>query len=201
MGLYSRLRKAAHGGATALKKGWDSGRSKLDPAAAKKYNDRFKGAFKDLEKLMNKALTTAEGGITQGKKNLESATTQGKTNLQSATTQGKKNLQSATTTARSNLHGVTTAARTGVHTGVDQAKAFAHKATDTLKAGWDQARGKGPKETGGGGTGASQAAMGSSSETSEKSGKFGSKAQLGKGKRKKGNTGKDKLKVRRTGPQ
>jgi len=116
-------------------------------------------------------------------------------------TQLKKNVHSATTTARSNVHGVTTTARTGVHTGVDQARTLAHKGADVLKAGWDKLRDKPKEQTGGGGTGASQAAMGSGSETSEKSGKFGSKAQLGKGKRKKSNTGKDKLKVRRTGPQ
>lgn len=113
----------------------------------------------------------------------------------------RTNVHSATTTARSNAHGATTALRTGVHTGVDQARTLAHKGADTLKTGWDKLRNKPKEETGGGGTGASQAAMGSGSETSEKSGKFGSKAQLGEGKRKKSNTGKDKLKVRRTGPQ
>jgi hypothetical protein len=37
--------------------------------------------------------------------------------------------------------------------------------------------------------------MGSDTSVSEKSGKFGSKAQLAKGKRKRANTGKLKLRV------
>ena len=108
----------------------------------------------------------------------------------------KSNLQSATTTARSNVHGVTTAARTGVHTATDAARGLAHKGADTLKAGWDKARGKAPEETGGGGTGATQAAMGSETSVVEKgSGKMQA-GQLAKKKRQKGNTGKDKFKVK-----
>ena len=109
----------------------------------------------------------------------------------------KSNLQSATTTARSNVHGVTTAARTGVHTATDAGRVFLHKTADTVKAAWDQARGKGPKEeTGGGGTGATQSAMGSDTSVAEKGSKKMQSGQLAKKKRQKGNTGKGKFKVR-----
>jgi hypothetical protein len=150
-------------------------------AAMKQFSERLKNMKISFgkPKIVEKAQKAAAGGATQL----------------------KKNVHSATTTARSNVHGVTTAARTGVHTGVDQARTLAHKGADTLKAGWDKLRNKPKEETGGGGTGAKQSAMGSGSETSEKSGRFGSKGQLATTKRKKSNTGKDKLKVRRTGPQ
>ena len=108
----------------------------------------------------------------------------------------KSNLQSATTTARSSVHGVTTAARTGVHTGTDAARGLAHKAADTLKTTWDKARGKAPEETGGGGTGATQSAMGSDTSVAEKGSKKMQSGQLAKKKRQKGNTGKDKFKVK-----
>ena len=131
-------------------------------------------------------------------------------NLQKAvaggTTQLKKNLQSAASTTKSNIHGVTTAARTGLHEGTSAARAGVHAATsagraelhrgaDTLKAIWDQARGKGGKDEGGQ-AGGSKQAMGSGTEVSEKSGKYGSKGQLTTSKRKKGNRGKEGLKVR-----
>jgi hypothetical protein len=166
----------------------------------KKRLERMKISF-GKPKILEQAQKAAAGGATQLKKNVAGGATQLKKNVAGGSAQLKKNVHSATTTARSNVHGVTTAARTGVHTGVDQARTLAHKGADVLKAGWDKLRDKPKEQTGGGGTGASRVAMGSGSETSEKSGKFGSKAQLGKGKRKKSNTGKDKLKVRRTGPQ
>ena len=89
------------------------------------------------------------------------------------------------------MHGVTTAARTGVHTATDAGRVFLHKTANTVKAAWEQARGKGPKEeTGGGGTGATQSAMGSDTSVVEKgSGKMQS-GQLAKKKRKTGNKGK-----------
>ena len=111
-------------------------------------------------------------------------------------TQLKKNVHTATSTARSTVHGVTTAARTGVHTGTDAARGLAHKAADTLKTTWDKARGKAPEETGGGGTGATQSAMGSDTSVAEKGSKKMQSGQLAKKKRQKGNTGKGKFKVR-----
>ena len=126
--------------------------------------------------------------------------------------QFKTNLQSATSTARSNVHGVTTAARTGLHEGTSAAKAGLHAATDAgraelhrgadaVKGLWDQARGKGGEKEEGGQAGGSKQAMGSGTEVAEKGGKFGSKGQLTTAKRKKSNTGKDKLKVRVGGKQ
>ena len=121
--------------------------------------------------------------------------------LGKALDQGKKNVHSASTTARSNAHGVTTAAKTGIHTGADQAKTLAHKGADALKTGWDNLRGKPKEETGGGGTGASSSAMGSESGVKEASKVGESGKQFDTGKKKRLNTKKDKLKVRKTGPQ
>jgi len=182
MSLYRKLRKAAHGGATALKKNWDSGRNKikLDPVAAQKLKNAMKNmgknAAESFSKLKEKTTTTAEGAVTQG----------------------KKNLQSATTTARSNVHGVTTAARTGLHDATSDAKGLATKVATGVKTAWDKGRGKGPKESvGGGGTGASGAAMGSDSGVKEDS-KIGDKGkQFDTGKKKRLSSSKDKLKARK----
>ena len=127
----------------------------------------------------------AAGGATQLKKNIHSATTTARSNVHGATTAG-----------RTGLHEGTSAARAGVHVATDTARAFAHDVADKGKALWDQARGKGGDKPDEGQAGGSQKAMGSTADTKEKSGKFGSKGQLTTAKRKKSNTGKDKLKVR-----
>lgn len=113
----------------------------------------------------------------------------------------RTNVHTATSTARENVHGVTTAARTGVHTATDAARGLAHKGADTLKAAWDKTRGKTPEQTGGGGTGATQSAMGSETSVAEKGSRKMQSGQLAKKKRQKGNTGKDKFKVNVGGKQ
>ena len=181
MSFYKKLRKAAHGGATALKKNWDAGRSKikLDPVAAQKLKNAMKDIGKNAAeaatKLKEKTTTTAEGAVTQG----------------------KKNLQSATTTARSNVHGVTTAARTGLHDATTDAKGVATKVATGVKTAWDQARGKDKESVGGGGTGADVAAMGSDSGVKEDSKVGESGKKFDTGKKKRLDTKKDKLKVRK----
>ena len=119
-----------------------------------------------------------------------------------ALNQGKTNLQSATTTARSNVHGVTTAARTGLHDATTDAKGVATKVATGVKTAWDKARGKDKEATGGGGTGADVAAMGSDSGVKEDSKVGESGKKFDTCKKKRLDTKKDKLKVkRRTGPQ
>ena len=140
----------------------------------KKFKMDFKLKLPKKPDIVKKLQTTAAGGARQL----------------------KTNVHTATSTARSNVHGVTTAARTGVHTATDAARGLAHKGADTLKAGFDKARGKTPEQTGGGGTGATQSAMGSETSVAEKGSKKMQAGQLAKKKRQKGNTGKDKFKVK-----
>ena len=112
------------------------------------------------------------------------------------TAQLKKNVHTATSKARETAHGVTTDARTGLHLGTSNVRELAHKGATSIKAAWDQARGKGPKEaTGGGGTGASAVAMGSDTGVKEAS-KIGDKGkQFDTGKKKRLSQSKRKFKV------
>ena len=121
----------------------------------------------------------------------------------------KTNIHSAASTTRANFHGVTTAGTTGlkkggamveagVNTAYSEVKALGKKIADPLGQ-VTTALTQAVDKAAGGQTGASQKAMGSTADTKEKSGKFGSKGQLTTAKRKKSNTGKDKLKVKPVG--
>jgi len=181
MSLYRKLRKAAHGGATALKKNWDSGRNKikLDPVAAQKLKNAMKNmgknAAESFSKLKEKTTTTAEGAVNQG----------------------KKNVHAMTSTTKSNVHGVTTAARTGLHDATTDAKGLATKVATGVKTAWDKGRGKDKESVGGGGTGADVAAMGSDSGVKEDSKVGESGKKFDTGKKTRLNTKKDRLKVRK----
>ena len=89
-----------------------------------------------------------------------------------------------------------TDAKTGLHLGTSNLRDLAHKGATGVKAAWDTARGKGPKEaTGGGGTGASAVAMGSDTGVKEDS-KIGDKGkQFDTGKKKRLTQSKRKFKV------
>lgn len=110
--------------------------------------------------------------------------------------QFKKNVHTATSKAREAGHGLATDAKTGLHLGTSNLRDLAHKGATGVKAAWDTARGKGPKEaTGGGGTGASAVAMGSDTGVKEDS-KIGDKGkQFDTGKKKRLNQSKRKFKV------
>ena len=110
--------------------------------------------------------------------------------------QFKKNVHTATSKAREAGHGLATDAKTGLHLGTSNLRDLAHKGATGIKAAWDQARGKGPKEaTGGGGTGASAVAMGSDTGVKEAS-KIGDKGkQFDTGKKKRLSQSKRKFKV------
>ena len=121
----------------------------------------------------------------------------------------RTNLHSAASTTRANVHGVTTAGTTGLKEGASAVKAGVNTAYSEVKAlGKKIAYPLGQATTdltqavdkaAGGQTGASQKAMGSGTEVADTGGKYGSKALLGKSKRKKGDTKKDKLKVKPVG--
>ena len=111
-------------------------------------------------------------------------------------------------TTKGNLTGLASAGKTGLHTGADMAKKNWVGMMDAAKTNWTSIMDAGQAWKGdqsGSGVGSTgqekgkQAmgqAMGSDSQRSEKgSGKM-QKGQLSTAKRKKGNTGKDKLKVR-----
>ena len=123
----------------------------------------------------------------------------------------KTNIHSAASTTRANFHGVTTAGTTGLKEGASAVKAGVNTAYSEVKALGKKIADPLGQATGvlaqtvdkatGGQTGGSQKAMGSGTEVADTGGKYGSKALLGKSKRKKGDTKKDKLKVRVGGEQ
>jgi len=125
----------------------------------------------------------------------------------SGATQLRTNVHSATSTTKSNVTGATTAATTGLKAGGAAAKAGVNTAYSGVKALGKKIGGDAlGKLTGaltdvaskavGGQAGGSQKAMGSTSDTKEKSSISQSKGQIATAKRKKSNTGKNKLKVR-----
>ena len=124
----------------------------------------------------------------------------------------RTNLHSAASTTRANVHGVTTAGTTGLKKGGAMVEAGVNTAYSEVKALGKKISGdplgqattaltQAVDKAAGGQTGASQKAMGSGTEVADTGGKYGSKALLGKSKRKKGDTKKDKLKVRVGGEQ
>jgi hypothetical protein len=161
---------------------------KATPAQAKAFSARLKRMRVNVHQATKVAAAKVQAGLTSASKTAQSA---GATGLKKA----QSNMGGLADAGKANLHAATDAGRTNLHTGADAGKAFATDLADKGKALWDQARGKGGKEEGGQ-AGGSQESIGSTGSTSEKSGKFGSKGQLSTAKRKKANTGKNKLKVR-----
>ena len=150
------------------------------------------------------ALAKLQRGLSRGifglKKAAHGGVRQLKTNIHSATTKTRSNVHGVTTAGRTGLHEGTSAAKVGVNTAYSGVKALGKKIADPLGQ-VTTALTQAVDKAAGGQTGASQKAMGSGTEVADTGGKYGSKALLGKSKRKKGDTKKDKLKVRVGGEQ
>lgn len=158
--------------------------------AAKKFTSEASGA----------SAVAARAGIAKLKLATEKAAKVAAAKVQTGLTSASNKLQTAGAVglkkAESNIGGLADAGKANLHAATDAGKTNLKTGMDTGKGMWDQARGKGGKKEDGGQAGGSQQAMGSTGSTSEKSGKFGSKGQLSTAKRKRANTGKNKLKVR-----
>tara|TARA_R100001530_G_scaffold67771_1_gene48252 strand:- start:161 stop:739 length:579 start_codon:yes stop_codon:yes gene_type:complete len=113
--------------------------------------------------------------------------------------QMKTNLHTATTKARENVHGIASSTKEGVNLAHSNVKALGKNLGAAMAVKTISDITKAVDKELGGQAGGSKQAMGASTEVLEKSGKFGSKGQLAKSKRKKSNTGKELLKVKPVG--